>query len=188
MSRGTRVSGDVMGNIPEWALRDDFPQEINFPDDFNPGNGRILTLNNRLRLTYEDIGWTQNKINGAYDKQERATLLQGRSSYEASMAITQREIRDHEDSMPSLAGQPKCLIAEVIAVGGEPFVAGFVRQFLDKVPDAVTLPNGSLSYLCNRPHYFPDEISVPQGLPAVSVFWGKDPVSAPQRNRFLQIS
>jgi hypothetical protein len=52
-----------------------------------------LTLNNRLRLTYEDIGWTQNKINGAYDKQERATLLQGRSSYEASMAITQREIR-----------------------------------------------------------------------------------------------
>jgi hypothetical protein len=43
--------------------------------------------------------------------------------------------------MPSLAGQPKCLIAEVIAVGGEPFVAGFVRQFLDKVPDAVTLPN-----------------------------------------------
>jgi hypothetical protein len=62
--------------------------------------------------------------------------------------------------MPSLAGQPKCLIAEVIAVGGEPFVAGFVRQFLDKVPDAVTLPNGSLSYLCNRPHYFPDEVSL----------------------------
>ncbi|XP_025798822.1 uncharacterized protein LOC112878814 [Panicum hallii] len=34
---------------------------------------------------------------------------------------------------------------------------------------------------------FPDEISVPQGLPAVSVFWGKDPVSAAQCNRFLQI-
>jgi hypothetical protein len=52
-----------------------------------------LTLNNRLRLTYEDIGWTQNKINEAYDKQERATLLQGQSSYETSMAIAQREIR-----------------------------------------------------------------------------------------------
>ncbi|PUZ57455.1 hypothetical protein GQ55_5G432100 [Panicum hallii var. hallii] len=187
MSRGTRVSGDVMGNIPEWAQRVKFPQEINFPDDFNPGNGRILTLNNRLRLTYEDIGFTQNKINGAYDKQQRATLLQGRISYEVSMAIYQREIRDNEDSMPFLATQAKCLIAEVIAVGGEPFVAGFVRQFLDKVPDAVTLPNGSLSYLCNRPHYFPDEIPVPQGLPAVSVFWGKDPVSAAQCNRFLQI-
>jgi hypothetical protein len=45
MSRGTRVSGDVMGNIPEWALRDEFPEEVPTPCELI-----LLWINLRLVL------------------------------------------------------------------------------------------------------------------------------------------
>lgn len=64
----------------------------------------------------------------------------------------------------------KSLIAEVRAVGGVPFFADALRAFIEEVPRAFMVPDGSMSYLCVAPYYFvPEEVSLLLNFVYVSI-------------------